>query len=84
MHSLAAEIYNFDPIVDKAELAQFTSHSLRIGACVILQAMGIKGHDIKKLLRWKSNAFMDYLLNLVILGERHNQAVADAADFPCF
>ena len=82
MRSLAAEVYNFDPLVDHEALSKFTSHSLRIGACVILQALGFQGHEIKKLLRWKSNAFMTYLRNLVILSERQNQALAAAAHLP--
>jgi hypothetical protein len=57
-------------------------HSLRVGMAVLLQAMGFSGHDIKMLCRWKSEAFMDYLRNLVYVTDRVNTAVVDASTIP--
>jgi len=50
----------------------------------VLQALGFQAHEIKKLLRWRSEAFMDYLRNLVILADRHSAAVVAAGEMPAF
>ena len=42
-------------------LKQYTPHSLRIGACVLLYEKGKSAVFIKDRLRWKSDTFMDYL-----------------------
>jgi hypothetical protein len=84
MQSLAIEVYNLHPVRHKDDIARFSAHSLRVGACTILQASGFAAHEIKFLLRWKSEAFMDYLRNLAITAERQNTAVADADDMPEF
>lgn len=55
---VACQIYKLDPATDKIK---FSSHSLRVGACVILHAQGFTGPQIKFLLRWKSDTFMRYL-----------------------
>ena len=84
MQRLAVHVYKFHPINDKAAIAKFTSHSLRVGACVILHGMGFKAHDIQSLLRWKSQAFLTYLRNLVIVADRHARALTDASQMPAF
>ena len=49
-------VYN---ITDKKELAKFTYHSIRVGACVALHAAGEDGDLIKFWLRWRSDSFRD-------------------------
>ncbi len=69
MRALACQVYNLDPVKDKEAVQRWSSHSLRVGACVILHTMGFTGPQIQFLLRWKSQAFMSYLRNLAILSD---------------
>lgn len=75
MRSLAAEIYHLDPVKDKDILRCWTSHSLRVAACVLLQEAGFTATQIKWLLRWRSDAFMDYLRNLPGLSQQQSYAL---------
>ena len=54
----------------------FSSHSLRVGACVLLHAAGVNAIRIKFLLRWKSDSFMFYLRNVAHLCDTQNRAFA--------
>jgi hypothetical protein len=80
----AAKLFNFDPVANRTELQMWSSHSLRVGACTTLYAMGFSEMEIKHLLRWKSNAFMTYLRDLAITSQRHNEAMSDATLIPNF
>lgn len=82
MRALAAKCYQLDPVTDKAALQRWSSHSLRVGACVILHALGFPPQDIKWLLRWLSDAFMVYLRNTATLSNRHHDALDRAAAMP--
>jgi hypothetical protein len=84
MRRIACTVYNLDPVEHKAFLARFSPHSLRVGACCILQAMGFPDHEIQRLLRWKSAAWTVYTRNLVVITHKHNQAVTDASELPDF
>jgi hypothetical protein len=46
--------------------------------------VGFQAHDIKKLLRWRPEAFMDYFHNLVVLADRHSDAIVAAGEMPAF
>ena len=65
-------------ITKKEELTKFTSHSVRVGACVLLHSQDISIEDIKFRLRWRSDAFRMYLRNIIQLAERHRDAVRNA------
>ena len=80
----ASKLFNLHPITNRAELQMWSSHSLRVGACTTLYAMGFHEMEIKHLLRWKSNAFMTYLRNLAVTSRRHNDAMHDASCIPTF
>ena len=82
MRALAAKCYYLDPVVNKQELQLWSSHSLRVGACVVLHAMGFPPQDIKWLLRWLSDAFMAYLRNTNVLAGKHRRALDQAAAMP--
>lgn len=84
MRRLAATVYSLDPIRDSKALQLWSSHSLRIGACVILHAQGYTGTQIKWLLRWRSEAFMAYLRNLAVTANLHNITMDRAAAMPNF
>jgi hypothetical protein len=84
IRNAASKLFNLDPIANRAELQMWSSHSLRVGACTTLYAMGFHEMEIKHLLRWKSNAFMTYLRNLAVTSRRHNEALNDASCIPNF
>jgi hypothetical protein len=78
----AAKVYNLDPLANKIPLERWSSHSLRVGACVILHAMGFTDTQIMWLLRWKSNAFMTYLRNVAVLAQKQNVAFSEVEAMP--
>ena len=84
MRTAAATLFNLDPVKNKTELQIWSAHSLRVGACTTLYAMGFHEMEIKHLLRWKSDAFMTYLRNLAVTSRRHNAAISDASSIPNF
>ncbi|KAG7365319.1 hypothetical protein IV203_038522 [Nitzschia inconspicua] len=84
MRSLAAEIYDLDPVRDAKDLARFSAHSLRVGACCVLQALGFEEHEIERLLRWKSKTWRLYTRNLCVISQKHNKAIFDASTMPQF
>jgi hypothetical protein len=84
MRAAAAHVYNLDPTKDKEILKLWSSHSLRVGACVILHAAGFTGPQIQFLLPWQSDAFMAYLRNLGVLALQQNTAVTDMEFMPNF
>lgn len=79
MRELACKVYRLDPNSDKVK---WSSHSLRVGACVLLHANGFQGYQIKFLLRWRSDCFMEYLRNIALLCTQVNSAVNNADEFP--
>ena len=62
-------------ITSKNELARFTAHSLRVGACVIMHVNGSSTSMIQVRLRWKSDAFKFYLRNVENLAEHHRDVL---------
>ena len=72
---LAKMVYN---ITDRDELKRFTSHSIRVGACVVLHENNCSGAFIKLRLRWRSEAFLVYLRNTIKLAQLHNDATNNA------
>ena len=84
IRALASRVYHLDPKKDKAALQLWSGHSLRVGACVLLHAMGFPPQDIKWLLRWLSDAFMAYLRNIALLSEKQNRAFDRAGAMPSY
>jgi hypothetical protein len=82
MRRLARQVYHLHPVRDAKDIARWSSHSLRVGACVALHAMGFSPLDIQWILRWRSLAFMVYLRNVAILAIRQFQALDKAAELP--
>ena len=78
MQFLAKTVYN---ITDPDDLARFTCHSIRVGACVLLHETGQTPDFIKARLRWCSDAYQMYLRNTPKLAMLHNQAVNES-DIP--
>ena len=84
MRHCASIVCGLHPVHDKEKLEMWSSHSLRVGACVILHAMGFSTIDIQWILRWRSLAFMAYLRNLAGLADRQNVAIDKARGMPHF
>jgi hypothetical protein len=82
MRKLAAEVYQLHPVKDATDLQRWGTHSLRVGACVVLHAMGFSPLDIQFILRWKSMAFVAYLRNIAMLSDRQNRAFNRAQAMP--
>lgn len=80
----AAHVYNLDPKIHKDALSKWSSHSFRVGACVILHSQGFLTLDIQWLLRWRSLAFYAYLRNLGVNARKQNAAINRAAATPNF
>jgi hypothetical protein len=68
IRQLAVAVYG---TMSPASLQRFSSHSLRVGACVLLHADGKDEMFIKHRLRWRSNSFMNYLRDVPILALEH-------------
>ena len=83
LREAAATVYDIDPAtpVGRADLTRWSSHSLRVGACVILHVNGFSSSEIQFLLRWKSDAFMQYLRNLGTLSRKQNAALSTTDGF---
>ena len=71
LQKLAKSVYN---ITKKEDLQRFTSHSIRVGACVVLHENNCTAEFIKVRLRWRSDAFLMYLRNTIKLASLHNVA----------
>ena len=81
MRDLARTVYD---ISSAAGLKKFTSHSLRVGACCILWAKGLSGEFIQRALRWRSESWKDYIRDLTVQSEQHNDAMNDTWELPAF
>ncbi|KAL7530400.1 hypothetical protein ACHAXR_003476, partial [Thalassiosira sp. AJA248-18] len=56
-------------------LQRWTSHSLRVTACNLLHRQGFSDTYIQSRLRWRSNAFLDYLRNTLYHAADHTKAL---------
>jgi hypothetical protein len=84
MRTTATKVYHLCPKKDRAILQRWSSHSLRVGACVILHAMGATEAQLKFILRWRSSAFMAYMRNSVLICHMQNDCFARLDTMPNF
>jgi hypothetical protein len=82
MRALASHVYQLDTTKDKEALQRWSSHSLRVGACVILHSTGRNSTEIQHLLRWRSTAFMAYLRNTTLLADTQRESLQSVAANP--
>lgn len=66
-------------ITDEKTLKKYSSHSIRVMACVLLFAKGKNTDFIKFRLRWKSNCFEMYLRHVPRQAQEHNKATTDCS-----
>ena len=70
IQACARSVYN---MTDKADLAKFSNHSVRVGACVAVHCGGTDTLTIKNRLRWRSDSFNMYLRNTPLLVAMHTK-----------
>ena len=80
---MAAAVVLGDDVTAK-ELQQYTPHSIRICACVLLHENGHSGVFIKDRLRWRSDTYMDYLRDTPRLARQHAASLASPVHSPVF
>lgn len=68
-------------ITDPKKLQKYSSHSVRVMACVLLHSLGKDTSFIKHRLRWKSDAFTEYLRHIPISAKQHNEILQDCSFF---
>ena len=81
LRDLAKTTYN---ITLGTGLARWTCHSLRVGACCILWAMGRSGDFIQRVLRWRSESWKLYVRDLSIQADQHNEAIDTCWELPTY
>ena len=79
MRSLAKDVHG---ITDEEELARFSSHSLRVGACCIYFAAGYPPEFIQCVLRWESDAWCTYVRDLLCTAIKVVTAMNEADTMP--
>jgi hypothetical protein len=77
LQEAAAKTYD---VSDPDALAKWTSHSIRVGACVSLHETGALPDFIKNRLRWRSDAFLMYLRNTPQLAKKHSRLLGSDPD----
>ena len=68
LKSCARKVLKLTKLTD---IARFTTHSIRVGACVLLHENGADSLLIKSRLRWRSDSFLNYLRNTLSLANAH-------------
>ena len=76
LRNLASTVHT---ITSPTALRRLTPHSLRVGACTLLHSQGISDSVIKHILRWRSDAFRDYLRNMPAYATSQNTARTNAS-----
>lgn len=73
LQAIASKVFKLR-VTDKA-LRRWTSHSIRVTACNLLHRQGFSDTYIQTRLRWRSNAFLDYLRNTLYTAAKHTKAL---------
>jgi hypothetical protein len=68
------------PTISKEEVQQYSAHSLRVWACVLLDEAGKSPDYIKKRLRWMGDFFRMYLRNTRIIQDQHRKALRASSE----
>ena len=80
LRAAACAVEKLKPGKDDEDIKRWSSHSLRVGACVFLHANGFSALDIKWILRWESDAYLTYLRNFAGLSDRQTEAFSKLDD----
>ncbi len=67
------------PDTSSEDLKQYSAHSLRVWACVLLDEAGMPPDYIKKRLRWLGDSFRMYLQDTLAIQLQHVDALREAS-----
>ena len=67
------------PNMSKEDLSQFSAHSLRVWACVLLDEAGMSPEFIMARLRWMGNSFRMYLRDTGMIQDKHRDILRAAS-----
>ena len=73
LQSVAKTVFKLK--VNDKSLRRWTSHSICVTAANLLHRQGYSDTYIQSRLRWKSNAFLDYLRNTLYTASAHTKAL---------
>jgi hypothetical protein len=63
------------PTITKEDEQQYSSHSLQVWACILLNEAGKLPGYIKKCLRWMGDSFRMYLRDMCVIQDQHRKAL---------
>ncbi len=67
------------PDISLEDIKQYSAHSLRVWACVLLDETGKSPDYIKKQLRWLGDSFRMYLRDTAVIQHQHVNALQTAS-----
>ena len=67
------------PDILKEELMKYSTHSIRVWACVSLDEANKRPDFIKKRLRWMGKSYRVYLRDTDKINEQHNLALEESS-----
>jgi hypothetical protein len=76
---LRAAVHTIQPDTSKEDLKRYSTHSLRVWACVLLDEAGKSPEYIKKRLRWLGDSFRMYLRDTSVIQHQHVDALRAAS-----
>ena len=68
------------PDLTQDEIMQFTSHSIRVWAVVLLDEAGMNADFIKSRLRWMGDSYRSYLRDTAVLQAKHISALESSSN----
>ncbi len=68
------------PTISKEEEQQYSAHSLRVWACVLLDEAGKSPNYIKKRLCWMGDSFRMYLQDTRVIQDQHREALRASSE----
>ena len=68
------------PDLTKYEIMQFTSHSIRVWAVVLLDEAEMNADFIKSRLRWMGDLYRSYLRDTAVLQTKHVSALESSSN----
>ena len=63
------------PTITKVDEQQYSTHSLQVWACVLLDEAGKLPDYIKKCLCWMGDSFRMYLCDMRVIQDQHHEAL---------
>jgi len=68
------------PNISKDDEQQYSAHSMRVWACVLLDEAGKLPDYIKKCLRWMRDSFQMYLHHIHVIQDQHREALRASSE----